>query len=74
MKRLRLIPNWRQSWRFFGMQAKATATGMLVSWAALPEKWQQVIPVLWVIVAACSTLVLGAIGRLIEQPKVKAKE
>lgn len=68
---MKLIPNWRRAWRMYSMQAKAAAAAMLGSWQALPVEWQQHIPLPMVLYSAIGVLVLGALGRLVDQPKVK---
>lgn len=54
----------------FSVQAQATATAILAGWAGMPKEWQDLIPI-WVVIAlACMVLVLGIIGRLVQQPKL----
>lgn len=64
---MKLIPNWRQSWRWFSMQSMVIAGAMQTSWLALPPDLKEVIPVTAVLGVAAAVLVLGVIGRLIDQ-------
>lgn len=73
MRRPKLIPNWRRAWRMFSVQAQAGAVAILGAWQALPEKWQDMIPIWVVLLLACIVLVLGIVGRLIDQPKTRAE-
>lgn len=66
---MKLIGNWRKAWRFFSVQAKAASVAMLAGWQALPANWQAMIPLKYVMGIAVAVLVLGIVGRLIEQPK-----
>ena len=68
---LKLIPNWRHALRMFSVQAQLIATGLLTGWGTLPPRWQEQIPVGIVLGMACFVLVLGVIGRLIQQPSVE---
>ncbi len=69
---MRLIPDWRDAWRWFSVQALAVLALLPVVWPTLPpqvhawvpEEWRP-----WIIVA----LAIGGIaGRLIDQKKAPA--
>jgi hypothetical protein len=64
---MRLIKNWKQSYKQYSQQAKAVAVSITASYMALPEKWQDVLDVKYVMVLTIIVLVLGAIGRVIDQ-------
>ena len=68
---MRLIPNWRQAWLMFSVQVPALNAAFLATWAALPDKFQDALPLPWVLGIAIALLVLGVVGRLIDQPSVK---
>lgn len=67
IKKPTLVSNARSAWRWFSVQMPALNTAFLVTWANLPEKFQTVLPVPWVIGIAVALLVLGVAGRLIDQ-------
>lgn len=67
-----LIPNWRECWRWFSVQALAAIAALPLVWPSLPadvrawvpDSWQP-----WILVA----LALGGIaGRLVDQSKPAA--
>lgn len=67
MKKPQLVSDFRSAWRWFSVQMPALNTAFLLTWANLPEKFQSVLPVSWVIGIAVALLVLGVAGRLIDQ-------
>jgi hypothetical protein len=67
----RLIPNWKRAWRMFSVQAQAGALAVLGAWQAVPEDLKAAIPAPYVYGLAMALLVLGIVGRLVDQPKVK---
>lgn len=72
MKRITFVPDWRDSWRWFSMQAQALATGLLAGWSMLPPEWQQLVPRWMIFNMVYAVLVLGMIGRVVQQP-IKAE-
>lgn len=71
---MRLIPNWRRAWRMFSVQAMTAATAVLGAWQAFPPDLKASLPEGWVHASAMALLVLGIVGRLIDQPAVKPEE
>lgn len=69
---MRLIGNWRKSWRMFSMQSMVIAGAIQGAYLALPADMQETIPDNWMRGLTFVLLGLGAIGRLIEQPKVES--
>lgn len=67
IKKPRLVGDFRSAWRWFSVQIPALNAAFLATWAALPEKFQSVLPVSWVIGIAVALVVLGVAGRLIDQ-------
>lgn len=67
---MKLIENWRKWWRMFSVQAMLIATAIQAAWVHIPPEMAATIPEGWVRWATIALLVLGAVGRLIEQPKV----
>ena len=72
---MKLIDNWRQAWRWFSVQSMLIAGAIQTTWLTLPADLKDTIPVGWVLGVAVAVLVLGVIGRLIDQtPAAKAAE
>lgn len=65
--KLKLVSDWRQSWRWLSIQLPALNTAFLATWALLPSKFQDALPVNMVLWIALALIVLGVIGRLIDQ-------
>lgn len=68
---MKLIYNWRQAWRMLSVQIPTVNVAFLSTWAALPAKFQDAVPLPWAIGTAVALMVLGIAGRLIDQPKVR---
>ena len=66
-----LIPNIKQAWKMFSIQAQAINAALLVSWQSLPASFQTVIPVQYLLIIAVILLVLGMVGRVIQQDAIK---
>ena len=69
-----LIPNWRQSWRMFSVQALALTALLQVVWEQLPP---EVVAMMDHDIAQTVTALLcvaGIVGRVIRQPSVDPKE
>jgi hypothetical protein len=65
-----LIPNIKQAWKMFSIQAQALNAALLVSWQTLPTTLQTILPVEYLLVIAVGLLVLGMIGRMVKQNNV----
>jgi hypothetical protein len=66
-----LIENWKHAWKWLSVQIPAVNIAFLGTWSALPTKFQDAIPLPYVIGTAVSLIVIGVVGRLIDQtPKV----
>lgn len=68
---MRLIPEARHAWRMFSMQAMGLASALLGAWGALPADLQGRVPSGLVVGLAVGLLVLGMVGRLVQQDKVR---
>lgn len=64
---MNLIPNWRRAWRYYSQQAMAAAVAIQATWAALPADLRDTIPAWLVTGLTIAILVLGIIGRLVDQ-------
>lgn len=67
MKKPMLVDDWKQSWKWLSLQSNAINVAFLGTWAMLPEKFQEALPMPYVIGIAIVILVLGTIGRLVKQ-------
>lgn len=68
-RRLHLVKDWKQAHRWFSVQAMALSTAVLATWAVLPEDLKAGIPAGWVTAIACGLLIVGILGRLIDQKR-----
>jgi len=69
---MKLIDEWKHCWKWLSIQFPAVNVAFLSTWAMLPPKFQDAIPLSWVIGIAVAMIVLGMIGRLVDQqPKDK---
>lgn len=69
---MKIIPNARRvAVRAYSQIAQATALAILGAYSAMPDKLQDALPGGLVIGLACAALVLGFVGRLIEQPELQ---
>ena len=67
---MKLIPEAKKWWRMFSVQAMLAAGAIQGAYIALPADMQALIPDNWMRIITFAVLGLGAVGRLIEQPKV----
>jgi hypothetical protein len=65
----KLVPDWRQAWRWFSVQSMALAGAVQATWVMIPEDMREAVPGAWVAGITAGILVLGVIGRLIDQSK-----
>jgi len=66
---MKLISNWRKCWRMFSMWAYVAAGSLQGTWVMLAPEQKKTIPDEWVFYLTIAIMVLGAIGRLVYQPK-----
>lgn len=64
---MKLVPNARHAWRWFSMQMMAFAAAAQVAWETLPPDALAVIPVDVRGHITLGLVVLGMLGRLIDQ-------
>jgi len=64
---MKLVPDWKQCWRWNSMHAMGFAGVVITVWNLLPEDFQNAFPHHVVLGLASGTLVLGIIGRLRDQ-------
>ena len=64
---MKLVRNARQAWKWFSVQAMAASAALQGAWLAMPVDLKTVVPDAWVTGAAVGLLVLGVVGRLVDQ-------
>ena len=64
---MKLIDNAGRAWRFFSVQAMAVAGAMQAAWVSMPEDLKARVPADLVDVLTVGILVLGIVGRLVDQ-------
>lgn len=80
---MNLIPNWKQSWKFWSVRfgilgtiltsiALAAPEAVLYAWAALPEDIKSHMPPAVIKWMGIGIMTLSVISRLIKQPKLEA--
>lgn len=67
MKKPKLVADWKRAWRWFSVQAMVVSTAILSTWAVLPADMKAKLPDELGLYAAIATLVLGVVGRLVDQ-------
>ncbi len=68
---MRLVPNARHAWKWISVQAMAVSVAIQAAWMNLPPDMQARIPEAWVDIGTMAVLVLGIIGRLVDQGTAK---
>lgn len=66
---MQLVPDWKESWRWFSVQVLAVLAALPLVWVALPADAKAFLPDSlepWVLAALAAG---GLIGRLVDQPK-----
>lgn len=64
---VRLVDGWKRSWTWFSTQAMTLALLVQGAWLAMPEDLRAAIKPSWVFVIAIALLVLGIVGRMVDQ-------
>ena len=64
---MKLVSDWRQSLRWFSVQAMALQGATAAAWLALPAEWRETFPAEWMTACAVLLMVLGIVGRLVDQ-------
>lgn len=65
--KIKPVAGWLSAWRWFSVQVPAVNLAFLGAWGALPARFQDAIPLPWVIGIAAALIVLGVVGRLVDQ-------
>lgn len=70
-KSLRLINEWRRSWRMISVQCMTLSIAIQASWDRLPAELKSTFSDETMHTISISLLVLGIIGRMVLQPKLR---
>jgi hypothetical protein len=72
VKKPSLVPDWRDCWRWFCMHAMFIAIALQGAWLELPDDMRAGLPDWFVHAVTVAILLLGMIGRVIEQARARA--
>jgi len=64
---MKLIPDWKDSWRWFSVWCMTISGAIPAAWLAVPDDMRSAVPSEWMAVGAVIIAVLGIIGRLVDQ-------
>jgi len=64
-----LIDDWKRSWKWLSMQAMVLSIAIQSIWLGMPDEIKSNMSKKLVNIVTISILVLGAIGRLVKQPR-----
>jgi len=63
----RVVPDWRNAWRWLSMHAMAWSAAILLAYTSLPPSFIARVPEWAVNAIVAAVLVLGMVGRLVDQ-------
>lgn len=69
---MKLVPDWKQAWRWFSVQALAAIIALPMVWAMLPADAKAFLPAGWEPWVLVSLAAAGLVGRVIDQNKAPA--
>jgi hypothetical protein len=64
---MKLVPDWKDAWRWFSVWAMSLSTAAPAAWLAVPEDMREAVPAEWLAVGAVTLGIAGLIGRLVAQ-------
>jgi protein-S-isoprenylcysteine O-methyltransferase Ste14 len=70
---MKLVEDAKNAWKWFSVQIPVVNIALIGTWSTLPSKFQDSIPLKYILIAAVALIVLGVAGRLIDQ-KPKAED
>jgi transposase len=68
---VKLVPDWKNAWRWISMHAMTYAAALQVTWASIDQEMRDKLPDNLVLYLTFSLLFLGIIGRLVKQKDQK---
>jgi hypothetical protein len=69
---MRLVPDWRESWKWLSMRFTALIIALPVAWMAVPDEVKAYLPDEWKPWIMVALGVCVFVGRVIDQTKGKA--
>lgn len=66
---MKLVNDWKDCWRWLSMHSMVLAVAMQAGWNMLDEAQRSTLPEWMVSLLTVGILVLGIVGRLVDQPK-----
>lgn len=64
---MKLVDNWKKCYRWLSMQGFLLAGFLQTTWMGLPAEWKETVPDNLIYVMTIFALILGAVGRLVDQ-------
>lgn len=65
---MKLVPNWKQGWKWLSVHLMAIGAAFTATWVAVPETMRAFLPDKWAHMAAMVTFLAGLAARFISQP------
>lgn len=65
---MKLVPNWKNGWRWLSVHLMALGAAFTGAWLALPDSMRSFLPDKWGKIAALLTFIAGLGARFINQP------
>lgn len=69
---MKLIPDWKDAWRWFSVQALIILAALPVVWSAIPSDAKGFLPDGWEPWVLFGLAIAGLIGRVIDQNRTPA--
>ena len=66
---MKLVENWKEGYRWISNQCMALSVAILSSWEMIPAEWKSALPMDDVRPYVISLLMLGIVGRFLDQSK-----
>ena len=66
---MKLVPNWKHSWKWFSTQVHVAQAAIVSTWLALPPDLKSYLPAKVLVGVVGFLGVIGVIGRVIDQSK-----
>ena len=66
---MKLVPNWKQSWKWFSTQIHVAQAAIVGTWTLLPADLKTYLPSKVLVGVVGFLGVVGVVGRLIDQSK-----
>lgn len=67
MTNFKLIDDWKRGWKFISVHCMILSQAVLGAWMALPDEMKTAVKIEYVASAAIALLVMGTVGRFVDQ-------